>query len=193
MALTRKKYIVDKKFQYGISFKAMGLPLLSFLVISAILLYFADLNKSLINTNNEYIDKIIVNQDAMIDTFLGNPILQREGDPAIHQGQQSLIENIGSLKKIKEHSRSITRNSTIVLYVLIAMTVFQTLAIFVLFIRLSHRISGPIQVMSRHLDELRQGRLPVMRPLRKKDELQNFYKNFKETMTHIHDQQKKSR
>ncbi len=42
---------------------------------------------------------------------------------------------------------------------------------------ITHRICGPLFVMGRYLGELREGRIPTIRPLRQKDEFKNFYDN----------------
>jgi len=190
MALTRKKYIVDKKFQYGLSFRAIILPLVSVLAVCAVLLYYADSTKIIVTESDGFIDEIVSNQDALIDMFLSTPALQKMDNPVIKEGHHNFTDNIGKLKKIKDNSRLITKNSTIVLYVLIALTVIQSIVIFLLFIVVSHRISGPIQVMSRHLDEFKKGNVPVMRPLRKKDELRDFYEKLCATLKYLHEQKK---
>ncbi len=41
----------------------------------------------------------------------------------------------------------------------------------------THRVAGPIFVMNRYLKYLAEGRIPVTRPLRKNDELKDFYAN----------------
>jgi len=41
----------------------------------------------------------------------------------------------------------------------------------------THRVAGPIFVMNRYLKYLGEGRIPVTRPLRKNDELRDFYAN----------------
>ena len=46
------------------------------------------------------------------------------------------------------------------------------------FIVLTHRICGPLLVMERQLKELRAGRFPHIRNLRKKDEFKEFYATF---------------
>ena len=42
----------------------------------------------------------------------------------------------------------------------------------------THRISGPLMVMRNYMADLANGRLPTMRPLRKKDEFKEFYAAF---------------
>ena len=43
---------------------------------------------------------------------------------------------------------------------------------------ITHRICGPLTVMSTYLTELAKGRFPALRPLRQKDEFKEFYAHF---------------
>ena len=45
---------------------------------------------------------------------------------------------------------------------------------------LTHKIAGPVHKIGGYLDELRQGRFVTLRPLRKGDNLQEFYDHFAE-------------
>jgi hypothetical protein len=182
MALTRKKYVLDKKFQLRISARAIILPLITTLAICSLLLYFSNRTNSVIGQNNKYIETIVDNQGTMIDMFLSTPALQSSDNPSIKSGVTTFKSNIGMLKNITTNSRIITRNSSIVFYILIAMTVVQTAIIFFQFIFFSHKISGPIHVMTNYLKEYRKGNCPSFRPLRKNDELLEFYDEFCQTL-----------
>jgi hypothetical protein len=52
--------------------------------------------------------------------------------------------------------------------------------LFPLGILMLHRIAGPVHVISSYMSELAEGRHPVIRPLRSKDELVDFYHSFKQ-------------
>lgn len=43
---------------------------------------------------------------------------------------------------------------------------------------MTHRICGPLSLLRRHVDELAQGRLPKVRPLRRKDEFKDLFVAF---------------
>jgi nitrogen fixation/metabolism regulation signal transduction histidine kinase len=169
--MTRKKYVLDKKFQIGISFKAIFPPLITTLAILAVLLFFA-------NETNNHANRIIDNQVKLIEMFLSNPAFQDSKDSMVTEADSTLKNNSGIIKKIK-------KNSSIVLYFLIIMTVVQTVIIFSLFIFFSHKISGPIHVMTNHLREIRKGNMPEFRPLRKNDELREFYDEFRQTLEYL--------
>ncbi|MBN2159758.1 MAG: hypothetical protein JW807_10205 [Spirochaetes bacterium] len=185
MALTRKKYVLDKKFQLKISLRAVLLPLITTLVLFGVLLYFAGSTNRLIDDNNRDIDAIIGTQDDMVDMFLSTPALQASENPLVQTGVATFKKNIGMLKNITQNSRLIQKNSSIVFYILIGMTVVQTAIIFLQFIFFSHKISGPIHVMTNYLKECRDGKSPDFRPLRKNDELRDFYQDFCETLSRL--------
>ncbi len=46
---------------------------------------------------------------------------------------------------------------------------------------LTHRVCGPLFMMERHLVELSKGRIPTMRPLRRKDEFKDFHATLNRT------------
>ncbi len=65
-------------------------------------------------------------------------------------------------------------SSTIVQFAL-AGTVLISLLLMAFGMIATHRIAGPIFVMTRYLGALAEGRIPSMRPLRKNDELKGLY------------------
>ena len=177
MAKQRKKLVIDKRFQYSVAIKAVILPLLTILLISGVLLYFAiDNDKKIKEINN--------NQTAIIDTFLSIPQLVDPQNSYTKEANQRFQENLGK-------SREIQRNIRFVLYFLVIMTVLQTIIIFSLSISLTHRISGPIYVMTQYLKDIRKGKTLRIRPLRKGDQFQDFYKEFCDTINHLLEQKKK--
>ncbi|MBN2401256.1 MAG: hypothetical protein JXN64_02550 [Spirochaetes bacterium] len=174
--LKRKQYIIDKKLQLKISFKAVIISLLTVVVLGCVLLFFAF-------RNNNYINTIVKTQDQMIEMFLTTPALVDSSNPTIQGAETTFKNNIGMLVEIK-------RNSEIVLYFIIIMIIIQSVIIFAIFIFITHRISGPVYVMSKYLREIREGKNPAARPLRQKDELKAFHEELRATISYL---QKKSK
>lgn len=54
---------------------------------------------------------------------------------------------------------------------------------------LTHRVAGPIHVMSLYIATLAAGRYPRMRPLRKRDELRGFFDRFSEAVDRIRERE----
>lgn len=168
MGFKRKQYIIDKKFQLKISFKAVAISLITVFIIGSVLFYFAKIN-------NNYTNEIVKNQEQLIEMFLTTPDLQKAGNQV---GEQTFKKNISMLVEIK-------KNSEIVLYFIVIMIIVQSLIIFAIFISITHKISGPIYVMSNYLREVREGIIPKPRPLRKKDELKSFHEELRETIDYL--------
>jgi hypothetical protein len=77
-----------------------------------------------------------------------------------------------------ETINGIIRYNNILLIMMVAFVLIQGFLLYFLLIRRTHRISGPIYVMSRYMDEVFEGKTPKIRPLRKNDELKEFYDMF---------------
>jgi nitrogen fixation/metabolism regulation signal transduction histidine kinase len=67
---------------------------------------------------------------------------------------------------------------TQVLYLLIAFVVCMAVVLFLWGIIITHKVAGPIFIISRYLRELGEGRAPQTRPLRRGDELKEFFETF---------------
>lgn len=70
------------------------------------------------------------------------------------------------------------RTESTILWLLGAMTVLMAGALALFGILITHRVAGPVYVMSHYISVLARGRYPLMRPLRKGDELRAFFERF---------------
>lgn len=64
------------------------------------------------------------------------------------------------------------------IYYLVGFVVVMALALFVWGIFMTHRVAGPIYIISRYLGQLADGQVPQTRPLRRGDELKAFFDTF---------------
>jgi hypothetical protein len=161
--IKRKQYLVDKKFQLKTTFSILGVFFLTVvIIISAI-----SVN---ITLNNRKLNNIIIVHDNIVNALL-----------TFAQGNTSEKENsaIRSTSKIHNENiamiESIIQKNNILLLSIIIFIIVQSIVFFFILIRQTHKISGPIHVMTSHLKNIIQGKHPQMRPLRKGDEFQEFY------------------
>jgi hypothetical protein len=69
-------------------------------------------------------------------------------------------------------------------WIVTALVVLQGVVLFIVLILKTHRIAGPIYVMSNYMKQIIGGKIPPMlRPLRDKDALKDFYDLFANTIT----------
>lgn len=73
---------------------------------------------------------------------------------------------------------AVQSQDSILLWLVMAIAVVMAVALGLFGILITHRIAGPIFVFSHYMNVLGQGRYPMLRPLRKNDELKSFYDVF---------------
>jgi hypothetical protein len=74
------------------------------------------------------------------------------------------------------------RNDQIFLLYLIVFVLVMGVALAFFGLVVTHRISGPLHMMTRYLSVLASGRYPDLRPLRKHDELHDFFLAFEDAV-----------
>ncbi len=94
-----------------------------------------------------------------------------------HADNTRLLELDGELQA------QVVRGDLVFLLYLIVLVVVMGLALAFWGLVVTHRVSGPLYVIARYLGELAEGRYPDMRPLRKHDELQDFFATFEDAVT----------
>lgn len=94
-----------------------------------------------------------------------------EGD--MRNNSEMLQETVA----VVSHINMVNWRFFVMLLVLLAV---QTVVILLVYIRLTHRTAGPLFVLNRYITELKQGKFPEVRPLRKNDNFKDLFKNFRE-------------
>lgn len=72
-----------------------------------------------------------------------------------------------------------------VLYEIFAWLAGMVVLISAMGVLLTHKVAGPALVLTRNLNELAQGKIPKLRPLRKNDELGDLFEALHAAVTHI--------
>ncbi|HZN94423.1 MAG TPA: signal protein, partial [Myxococcales bacterium] len=63
-------------------------------------------------------------------------------------------------------------------WAMLALAVTLAASLSLVGVMITHRVAGPVHVMNHYLNVLAGGRYPILRPLRKGDELQRFFETF---------------
>lgn len=190
----RKQYVVDKKFQFRQAYSVVGLFLLVVAVIVIIIGINAVLNGTRLSAvtkkNDDLVkslDAIMLTQDEIVATemaWVQNP-KQRPSESIIREVAKEHYKNISLMKAeigtVQDNItaiKRIIRINFILLFAIIALIVVQCVITFFIMIRKTHKMSGPLFVISHHIREIIAGRIPAIRPLRHDDEFQDFYELF---------------
>lgn len=70
-----------------------------------------------------------------------------------------------------------TRSATL-LWLIAGTSILMAVAFALFGVLITHRVAGPVYVMSQFVAVLARGRYPIMRPLRRRDELRDFFDRF---------------
>jgi len=191
----RKQYLIDKKFQLKHAFTIIGISFVIIAVIIAAITFNAAYNNNEINTNNSQLKSIIENHSNIItiQDNIVNALLTYSQSPdnriqknairdvyANHaRNMKALNHNTIVIKDIILKNRSIIQHNNTLLIILCILVIVQGLVLYFLLIRKTHRISGPIYVMTNYMKDIIKGKYPEsFRKIRKNDELKDFYELF---------------
>jgi methyl-accepting chemotaxis protein len=166
MSTQRKKYIIDKKFQLKTTFSIIGVVT----ILTAVIL--GSISFSIVY-NNEKINNIYDIESSIMEFFSSQT--NSNADEAYKTAFKFQMNNHNNNM---ENLKSIITYNRIMLITLLFLVIIQGIILYILLIKKTHHISGPIFVMSRYLNEMIEGKFPVTRPLREKDELKEFYELF---------------
>ncbi len=70
------------------------------------------------------------------------------------------------------------QQTDMLVWLMVGISVLMGIALALLGVLVTHRVAGPIYVMSHYISVLARGRYPIMRPLRRSDELKDFFQRF---------------
>ena len=186
MAIKRKQYVVDKKFQLGTTFTVIGVIFLIVAVIIALIAFNA-------TRNNAKLAQIVDVQDNIVQALISHTsaleATKTVQKPAVKGADMEQIE----LRAIAsdhysniEDMKTMVKRNTWILASVVGLVAIQGIVLFFILILKTHRIAGPIFVMSMYMRQIVGGSVPeTLRPLRKHDEFKQFYELFGEMVRTI--------
>ena len=163
----RKQYIIDKRLQFKTAFSIIGVvSIVSVIILVAI--------AASVVYNNEKINNVYEIEDSIFQMMQAANF-----DNNIDEGYKNTLDNLTNLhNKNYTTITTITKYNRYLLLSLVLTIVIQGIVLYYMIIRLTHRIAGPIYVMSNYFKVMIAGEIPKLRPLRDKDELKEFYDLF---------------
>ena len=190
----RKQIIMDKKYQHG---KSRAITSFAALVTAFVIIAVGgtiSINNKRIAKNNEKIAEnsrvitgIIHSQQNI---FIKYSLIPRNGAPGPGKSDLMVKDYNANVEKL---NKAIAGNKTIIsanekimsmnTWLIVVILLIATAGMGLLYWRLiheTHRVSGPIFVMSRHIRELLNDETPDMRDLRDNDEFKDFYDLFRQ-------------
>jgi nitrogen fixation/metabolism regulation signal transduction histidine kinase len=128
-------------------------------------------------------DPVYSDNPALLEAFKADAAQQ---DERLKQ-QQTALETQAS--ELKEQSAAIKSQQNVMFFALFGALTVLVVVIGMAGIVVTHRIAGPIYKMKRQLAEVGSGHLKVPSPLRKGDELVEFFDTFRDMVIHLRERQ----
>ena len=159
----RKKYIINRAVQLKTAFHIVGIvSIVSLIILSAI--------AASVVYNNEKINNVYSIEDNIFT------MMQAANIDNMNDEYKKTIESLTNLHNNNNHTiMKIADYNRYLLIALVITIIIQSIILFVMIIKITHRIFGPIHVMSNYFKDVIAGKNPKPRPLRTKDELKEFY------------------
>jgi nitrogen fixation/metabolism regulation signal transduction histidine kinase len=191
----RTQYLIDRKFQLRHTFSIIGLKFIIIALITGIIVFNAVFNNTQLSRNNTQLQTIVndqsnvvIIQDNIVEALLtySQAVKDKSQKKAINdvyqnhsKNMKTIQHNIDSIKEIITLNDRVIRFTTVLLIIICVFVLLQGFVLYFMLIRKTHRISGPIYVMSMYIRQIIDGKIPDhIRKLRKNDELQEFYDLF---------------
>ena len=202
----RTQYLIDRKFQLRHTFSIIGLKFIIIALITGIIVFNAVFNNTQLSRNNAQLQTIVndqsnvvIIQDNIVEALLtySQAVKDKSQKKAINdvyqnhsKNMKTIQHNIDSIKEIITLNDRVIRFTTVLLIIICVFVLLQGFVLYFMLIRKTHRISGPIYVMSMYIRQIIDGKIPEhVRNLRKNDELLEFYDLFRQMVKSL----KKSR
>jgi len=191
----KRKKLIDKKLQLGTTFSVIRFYFIAFFIILAFLIAHTVLTDKKITGTIVNLNGAVETEQNIVNAFIKYSNMTSSPDLQLMSGKISDDHN-KSIKVIETHIavlKGLLKSGFIVITLIAVFMMIMGLILFYYLIRLTHTISGPIYVMTQHIQDIIDGKEPSIRALRDNDQLQDFYSRFVEMTKKIQEKEKEFR
>jgi len=176
----RKTNIIDKKFQLRTTFSIIGVVyLVVSIIIAAIAINAALNNRQLSELMQRHRGIISTQYETLSDVLaLSRTRTWDKLESASEKMSRDLDRNMTQIDENIATMRRIYTSNYVLMIAVFVIVIVQGALLYILLIRKTHRISGPILIMTRQIEDIIEGRCPDVRPIRENDEFRHFYERF---------------
>jgi len=103
--------------------------------------------------------------------------------------EESLLGAAGKVPSLADFQDSLSATDHRMTLVILGTALATAIALGLIGLLVTHRIAGPVLVLSRYAQALAEGRFPRMRALRRNDELKAFFQVFRDAIEQLREKQ----
>ncbi|HOP64891.1 MAG TPA: hypothetical protein PK358_17915 [Spirochaetota bacterium] len=181
----RKKKLIDKKFQLRSVFTIISITAVFMIIAVLVMTVITAENKKLMKESVDGLNRAIDVENAIVDSFIeykqsgaGSSLVIRAD--AVKADHEKAIEKIRGYVSGLE---SLIRKNYYIIAGILALFFLQSIVFCLYLIRYTHRIAGPVLVISNYMERIINGENAGFRELRNRDELKELHAKFIEMVT----------
>lgn len=186
-----RKKLIDKKLQLRTTYSVIRFYFIAFFIILILLLIHTALTDKKINGTIQNLQGAIGTEKNIVNAFIKYSDMTSNTELQLKSKKIS-DDHDKSIKIIETHIQVLTgllKSNFIIISIIAVFILLMGFILFFYLIRLTHTISGPIYVITQHIQDVMDGKEPSFRTLRENDQLQDFYKQFAEMVKKIQEKQ----
>ena len=186
----KRKKLIDKKLQLHTAYSVIRFYFIAFFIVIVLMVVHTILTDRKINGTIKNLNGAVNTEQNIVNAFIKYSDMTSSPDLQLKSKKISDDHN-KSIQIIETHITLLSgllKSNFIVISLIAGFIVIMGLILFFYLIRLTHTISGPIFVMTRHIQDIMDGKEPAIRALREDDQLKDFYSKFSELVKKIQEE-----
>ncbi|PKL41225.1 MAG: hypothetical protein CVV44_00895 [Spirochaetae bacterium HGW-Spirochaetae-1] len=178
----RKKYVIDKNFQYRVTFKILALILFLVGIITIGIGIHATNNNNTLKKTVSKLQDTITDQNHIIQAMKEYPEFAKLKERRIASQiiSSNLDENVDLMHANVAYIQGIIRMNNLIIIFILIFVIIQSVILYVYLIRKTNTISGPVFAMNRHIQKILNGENSEISSLRKNDEFKELFDSLSE-------------
>lgn len=175
--LKKRKKIINIKKQFKILIPVLALYLAASACIIILISYSSNIISSDIDQTIEKLSNSIKTEDDIVNSFIffSKKIIGKEYELETDKITSDHEKSITLIRNQTEVLKNLSHKYMMILYIIIGTLSIIAVILIIIIINLTHKIYGPVHVMTEHLNLILQGKSIEERPLRKGDDLTELY------------------
>ena len=176
----RKSSLINRSFQLKTTFRIIGIIIIAFIFIIALTGIIATNNNRTVASAISDLNRSIETEKKIVEHLIetSRDAWSRNGDGRDEKIIDSHLETLALMHNNVVLLRKTIDQNLLLVSAMIATGILLGVFLYLYLIRLTHRISGPLYVLTRHMQDILENREPNIRELRKNDEFKEFYEQF---------------
>lgn len=183
----RKQKLINRKFQLKSVYTIISITSVTIICVVLLMLMITANNSQLMKNSVDGLNKAISVENSIIESFIEYD--QTGANTSfVMKIAEIRADHDNSIKQILKHVSGLESVIKQNYYIVIAISVLfflQSIIFCFYLIHFTHRIAGPIQVITRYMEKIINGEKAGFRALRDKDELKEFHEKFIEMVNKI--------